>query len=293
MSGTRRAALALAAVLASALGAAPAGAVDPTDALYPGVGPAGGIAFYVNPNVPAGYDPARYLAVVERSLARWGDSYAGLTDRAPGELDEVNVIGFSDTLAAGVGGLHRLATRSVATTEPGARTCTTVRVRRRVTIRVRKRVTVRRVVTVKVDGRRVRRVRYVTVVKRVPKRVFRRVPVQRCTQAPPVQRWVEVNEHDVLINATMLWELGPAYPAADRVDFETVLLHELGHASGLDHTAEACSAASPMPAATYMGDWWRSSADFGIDNCLAANGQPVRIGGAPAAAGPPHPYVTG
>lgn len=262
--------LVLAAVFGA--GAAAAHAADQTDPLYPGVGPAGGLSFYVNPAVPPGYDANRYLAVVQRALARWGDAYLGLTTTPPGTGDDVNVIGFSSGLPEFVTGLHQLRTRSVLTTTPGAQTCRTVQVLKRVTIKVRKRVRVRRVRTVIVDGQRVRRARWVRVVKRVPKQVLRHVPVERCTQGPPVQRWETIAEHDILLDDAMPWQLGPDYPDASAIDFETVLLHELGHASGLDHTLEPCSASSPMPAATYSGDWWRGPADNSLTVCLADNG---------------------
>jgi hypothetical protein len=273
MSSLRAKAVLLAiAVVTFGAGAVAASAADQIDPLYPGVGPAGGLSFYVNPTVPAGYDADRYLAVVQRSLARWGDTYLGLTTTPPGTGDDVNVIGFSAGLPDFVTGLHQLRTRSVLTTTPGARTCSTVRVLKRVTIKVRKRVRVRRVRTVVVEGQRLRRARWVRVVRRVPKRVLRRVPVERCTQAPPVQRWETVAENDILLDDSTVWQMGPDYPDASTVDFETVLLHELGHASGLDHTLEPCSTTSPMPAATYSGDWWRGPADYSLANCLAANG---------------------
>lgn len=44
-----------------------------------------------------------------------------------------------------------------------------------------------------------------------------------------------VSEFDMEINAGISWEYGPGAPAGNRYDYETVVLHELGHAHQLGH----------------------------------------------------------
>ncbi|GHA65657.1 T9SS type A sorting domain-containing protein [Pontibacter akesuensis] len=44
-----------------------------------------------------------------------------------------------------------------------------------------------------------------------------------------------VSEFDMEINSTISWQYGPAGPGQNQFDFETVMLHELGHAHQLSH----------------------------------------------------------
>ncbi|PKV67353.1 IPT/TIG domain-containing protein [Pontibacter ramchanderi] len=44
-----------------------------------------------------------------------------------------------------------------------------------------------------------------------------------------------LTEFDMEINSTMPWQYGPGGPSATQYDFETVILHELGHAHQLGH----------------------------------------------------------
>lgn len=53
-----------------------------------------------------------------------------------------------------------------------------------------------------------------------------------CQQANTV--WC-LDEADVAFDSTYNWEYGPAMPSPGEYDFETVSLHELGHAHGLGH----------------------------------------------------------
>ncbi|PVY39963.1 putative secreted protein (Por secretion system target) [Pontibacter virosus] len=44
-----------------------------------------------------------------------------------------------------------------------------------------------------------------------------------------------LTEFDMEINSNITWQYGPGAPGADQFDFETVILHELGHAHQLGH----------------------------------------------------------
>ncbi|GAB3202919.1 hypothetical protein ABID22_001139 [Pontibacter aydingkolensis] len=44
-----------------------------------------------------------------------------------------------------------------------------------------------------------------------------------------------VSEFDMVINNTIAWQYGPGGPTGNQYDFETVILHELGHAHQLGH----------------------------------------------------------
>ena len=47
-------------------------------------------------------------------------------------------------------------------------------------------------------------------------------------------RWYS-NNMDIRFNSTTNWNYGPSATAGGQYDFETVALHELGHAHGLAH----------------------------------------------------------
>lgn len=48
-----------------------------------------------------------------------------------------------------------------------------------------------------------------------------------------------LNEFDIGFNSSTNWEYGPAAPTGGKFDFESVALHELGHAHGLGHVINA------------------------------------------------------
>jgi hypothetical protein len=76
-----------------------------------------------------------------------------------------------------------------------------------------------------------------------------------------------VVERDLALRPDLPWAAGPAYPTADEIDLETVLLHELGHYAGnLRHTPVGCHN-TPMVKALGPGEWWRSPTDWHYDAC--------------------------
>jgi hypothetical protein len=75
-----------------------------------------------------------------------------------------------------------------------------------------------------------------------------------------------VVERDLALSSHANWAQGPAYPALDQIDLETVLLHELGHMAGVKPHAPRCTD-SPMIAAFGEGEWWRGPRDFFFADC--------------------------
>jgi hypothetical protein len=84
-------------------------------------------------------------------------------------------------------------------------------------------------------------------------------------------------EKDILINAELRWQTGPAYPRANEFDLEAVLAHEFGHFVGARH-ASACES-SPMRHDIAAGDWWRSSSDWFRASCPGSPGAARATGG--------------
>jgi hypothetical protein len=79
-----------------------------------------------------------------------------------------------------------------------------------------------------------------------------------------------VVEKDILINAKIRWQAGPAYPLADEFDLEAVLSHEFGHFVGAQHIY-GCET-SPMRHDIAAGDWWRSGSDWFRSGCPGSPG---------------------
>jgi hypothetical protein len=75
-----------------------------------------------------------------------------------------------------------------------------------------------------------------------------------------------VVEQDVLLDPSQVWEQGPRHPDSEHFDLETVLLHELGHMSGIKKHEPRCTD-SPMIEALAPGEWWRSSRDWFNHGC--------------------------
>jgi hypothetical protein len=75
-----------------------------------------------------------------------------------------------------------------------------------------------------------------------------------------------VVERDLALSPAQSWAAGPAYPALDQIDLESVLLHELGHMAGNKRHRPRC-ANSPMIEALGAGEWWRGTRDHWFENC--------------------------
>ena len=101
--------------------AVPVRAADRSDAIPVTVGPPGGVGFYVNPDA-AGLDPVRVQEILRRSLVRWGNTYLGLTDAAPGADDAINVIGVA-ALPDGFLGLAQTRTPQTTRPVPASKVC--------------------------------------------------------------------------------------------------------------------------------------------------------------------------
>jgi hypothetical protein len=86
----------------------------------------------------------------------------------------------------------------------------------------------------------------------------------RTTRTPLGTRVVE---RDLALLPDVPWAEGPAHPAGDEYDLETVILHELGHWAGnLRHTPVGCHD-TPMVRGLGPGEWWRSPSDWHYDAC--------------------------
>lgn len=77
-----------------------------------------------------------------------------------------------------------------------------------------------------------------------------------------------VIERDLALRADETWAPGPAYPALDQVDLESVLLHELGHMADNKNHQSRC-ANSPLDEVLGAGEWWRGARDQWFGNCNA------------------------
>ena len=126
-------------------GASAVQAADRVDPIPASVGPAGRAGFYINPSAP-GLDAARVQAIVQRSIARWGDGYLGLTTAVPGVADGISVVGVT-TLPTGLLGLATTRSSTATIPAPATQNCvpaprelsdTARRENRRLTARLRR-----------------------------------------------------------------------------------------------------------------------------------------------------------
>jgi hypothetical protein len=76
-------------------------------------------------------------------------------------------------------------------------------------------------------------------------------------------------ERDLILRADIPWEQGPDHPTRQRIDLETVILHEFGHFAGNRfHVPRGCTD-TPMVVGLATGEWWRSPVDFSYRACNA------------------------
>lgn len=69
-----------------------------------------------------------------------------------------------------------------------------------------------------------------------------------------------VIERDTRFATGVPWHSGPGDPPVDRVDLQTVVIHELGHYAGNGHVRNCRN--SPMWIALRPGEWWHSPRDW-------------------------------
>jgi hypothetical protein len=87
----------------------------------------------------------------------------------------------------------------------------------------------------------------------------------------------QVTEIDMAMDDGTVWEFGPALPSVSEVDFETVVLHELGHGHQLDHVinTSAVMHASVSPGVakrTLLVASDEAGGDFKMTQAVAAHG---------------------
>lgn len=93
------------------------------------------------------------------------------------------------------------------------------------------------------------------------------------TWTTTIGRRILRREFDVGIDPGIAWNQGPAYPTFDQWDLESVIMHELGHVAGRDHSASCAD--SPMADGIANGEWWRRPGDWFRHGCANAPGQPI------------------
>jgi hypothetical protein len=271
----------LAVAATSAALVAPAAAqTDREDAIPASVGPANVHGFYVNPQTPPGVDPARWMALAQRTLRRWGDTFLGETGSSAAlHSDHQNTIGFT---ALGAGQLGRTSSSEFSQSQTLTRVdqCTTVdvagtddTVAEQI---VRKRFRLRRDV---IRKSRVRRRMLTRSAERRSETVARQ-PLQgtQCVTGPGgTAARLQSREVDVEMGTTPTpysWDAGPAHPTSSQVDLEETLLHELGHAHGLAHQLDKCDVTTPMRGQLPSESWWRAQDEAAWADCPTTSKSP-------------------
>lgn len=285
--------IALAAVLAATMAPAAAEAThDRTDRIPAAVAPDDFRGYYVNDvdNLPSEVSSARWLAVARRTLDRYGATYLGTTRASADDGDDgVNVIGFSVLLPSGVAGRNTKIKGGYLVTQPGGRSCQSAP--NMVTTQAV--ATVQRPVRLRLRSDRVRRgkvrKRTITVTRTIPEPRLDSAPVsgQRCVNVTPATESDParvVHESDVQMDSTsgVLWHPGPGAVPGDRIDLETVLIHELGHSAGLAHQPQNCDPSTPMRPSGTTGDFWRGLDEVAYADCPSFTVTPDATHGAEA-----------
>jgi hypothetical protein len=287
--------LALAAA-AVAAGPSPAHAqgTDREDPIPASVGPGNDHGFYVNPQTPAGVDPVRWLALAQRVLTRWGDTYLGQTGASPANhTDKVSTIGFSASLGSSFLGLMSGSDFATSQTLDRVDQCSTVDVpgtddahETKVT---HKRFKLRR------DLVRKGRIRKRTITRSAERRAetLTSTPLtgRQCVTGDDVDvARLQSRELDIEIGTNptpYTWDLGPAHPTSNQVDLEETLLHELGHTHGLAHQLPKCDRTTPMRSDLPSASWWRAQDDASWTDCpttsLSSGDTPPDPGAPPGA----------
>jgi hypothetical protein len=75
-----------------------------------------------------------------------------------------------------------------------------------------------------------------------------------------------LTDQDLIIRTDVPWGMGPARPALDEYDLESVVVHELGHMAGNHKHSPRCDN-SPMGPALARGEWWRTPHDWYRRGC--------------------------
>lgn len=235
-------------------------------------------SFYVNPSTPPGIDGDRFVAIARAALQRWGFGYLGTTDRPPsppateGDGDRVNVIGFRSDMPQYVNGRRSWRGRQEGSPSPSSSACVDVPLETHRVSEAKQLETVsyRRDV---ISGRRALRV----VKKRSFEVPVRRIEAQsvaarrcRASAGGPGFGYTVSVENDIALNGNLTWNTETRHPTEHEMDLRSTLLHELGHAAGLDHATVRCDGTTPM--ATYLepGEWWRGLDDWRLEPCTAA-----------------------
>jgi hypothetical protein len=289
-----RRASALLAVAAAALAAGQTPALAQTDREDPvpaSTGPGNVRGFYVNPSTPAGVDPARWLALAQRVLARWGDTYLGQTNASPSShTDRQSTIGFSASLGASFLGLTSGNDFATTQTLPRVDQCTTLDVPgtddAATTTVTHKRFRMRR------DLIKKGRVRKRTITRSAERRseTVTRTPLRgrQCVTGDDVDvARLQNRELDIELGTNptpYTWDAGPAHPTSSQVDLEETLLHEIGHAHGLAHQLPQCDLTTPMRASLPSGSWWRAQDEASWTDCPSTS---MFSGDTPPDPGPP------
>ncbi|MEA2271490.1 MAG: hypothetical protein QOI98_198 [Solirubrobacteraceae bacterium] len=288
---TALAVLAAASVLSLAPAAGAAVPADREDPIPASVGPANVRGFYVNPETPPGYDSARWVALVQRALRRWGDTFLGFTSSSSqAHTDGQNTIGFA-FLNEGQLGVTSAQDNALLRSLPRVEQCSDAAVPgtadvaaeaiRRVKFRMRR------------DLIRKGRVRRRTITRSAERRsesvASSPLVGRQCVTGPGVDvSRLTVREVDISFGRNpgpYFWDLGPAYPADTQVDLEETVLHELGHAHGLTHQLAVCDVTTPMRASIPSASWWRGQDEAAWSDCPSTTMTPGDS--------PPEPGSTG
>jgi hypothetical protein len=231
-----------------------------------------GAPIMVNPEVPAGYDSTRFVALAQSIIERWGGTFGGTAATKPVPGDGVSVLGF-DTIA-GLGFETSNSTLNDDLVFPAYQDCTTAagtipsysvkRVTKKKRVRVRGR---RRTLKLRADK---------VVTKQVPG-----TPSGSCvSKTSRTERTAKPPEIDIGISKEMeAYEMGPQHPVLEtRTDMASLLAAAVGTSLGIAK-GDRCGKATPVTDVK-PGDWWRSPTDVKrVGGCARSGVRSERRGG--------------